>query len=161
VRHIQIGALLVALSIPGALAAQRNGATLMATATVLAPPATLRALARPEGAAGLEATAGTWRLSGRPGTPVGVAFTLPDTLVPARAAGGPPVPLAPRPGTARWRRPGDAAATRFDAQAGATAVLGGPDDPTVQLALAWTPRPREAAPRGLYLGTLVMTLAYY
>jgi hypothetical protein len=151
----------VALAIPGTLAAQRNGATLMATATVVAHPATIRALARPDGAAALETTAGAWRLSGRPGAPVGVAFILPDTLVPARAAGGPPVPLAPRRATARWRRPGDGAATRFDAEDGAMALLGGADDPTVQLALAWTPRPRVAAPRGYYLGTLVVTLAYY
>lgn len=160
-RHTYRSTLLVALAIPGSLAAQRHGATLMATATVVAHPSTIRALAQPAGAAARETAAGTWRLSGRPGAPVGVTFTLPDTLVPARAAGGPPLPLAARRATARWRRPDARGGGVFDAETGATAVLGGADDPSVQLALAWSPRPAAAAAPGWYLGTLVMTLAYY
>jgi hypothetical protein len=150
----------IALVFPGLLAAQGNAGTLFATATVVAHPARIQSLGRPQGAAGLEATAGSWRLSGRPGAPVGLSFTLPDTLTPARAEGGPPLALAPRRATARWQRPGHAA-VRFDAEAGATALIGGADDPTVRLALAWAPRAAEPVPPGWYLGTLVMTLAYY
>lgn len=158
VRHIQTRALLVALFIPGLLAAQRNAGTMIASATVIAHPARLSPLAQ---SAGRDGTAGAWRLSGRPGAPVGVTFTLPDTLTPARAAGGPPVPLGARRATARWQRPGDAAGHRFDAESGALAVIGDGDDASVRLALAWTPRPQQVPPRGHYLGELVMTLVYY
>jgi hypothetical protein len=151
----------VALCLPGALAAQRNGGTLMATATVMAPPAAVRALAPERGGAALEGTAGAWRLSGRPGAPVGVSFIVPETLAPALARGGSPLPLVRRSATAQWQRPGDAIATRFDARSGATALLGTADDPSVRLALAWTPRPAAPAPWGQYLGTVVMTLVYY
>lgn len=145
---------------PGVLAAQRNTATMLASATVIAHPARLSPLAR-SGAAALESTAGAWRLSGRPGAPVGVSFTLPDALTPARDAGGPAVPLGARRATARWQRPGDAAGHRFDAESGALAVIGDGDDASVRLALAWTPRAQPTLPRGPYLGELVMTLVYY
>jgi hypothetical protein len=53
VRHVQIGALLLALLVPGTVAAQRNAATMIASATVIAHPANLTPLAR-SGAAALE-----------------------------------------------------------------------------------------------------------
>jgi len=159
VRYIQT--VFVALVLPGVVAAQRNAATLIASATVVAHPAALRPAARPAGGAAREATAGAWRLSGRPGAPVGIAFALPDTLIPARAEGGPPLSVASRRATARWQRPGDRAARAFDAETGTTAQLGGADDPSVGLSLAWTPQPAAAVAPGWYLGTLVVTLAYY
>lgn len=151
----------VALCVPAALGAQRSAGTLMATATVMAPPATVRALAPERGRGARESAAGEWQLSGRPGAPVGISFHVPETLAPALAAGGPPLPLERRPARARWQRPGDPVATRFDARSGATALLGGPDDPSVRVALDWTPRPASHAPWGQYLGTVVMTLVYY
>ena len=154
----------LALALPAlspGLGAQRSAATLIASATVVTSPATMRALERRAGTAALESSAGAWRLSGRPGAPVGVAFTLPDTLVPAAAAGGPAVPLATARATARWQQPTAGSWHAFDAEGGTVAVIGGADDPSVRLALAWTPRPDAAAPRGYYLGAMELTLVYY
>jgi hypothetical protein len=145
-------------------AAQRHTATLVATATVVADPLTIRTAAPVRVALGAEAAPrltadsgpGTWQLRAPVGSAVLVAFDLPATLTDVyRPAVTVPVDFGRS--AARWRT-SDAAPRRFAPRAGTVATFGADAGMGLSLDLVGTPAP--AAPRSVYEGTVVLELTY-
>jgi len=166
-------ALLVGLlALPRLVRAQSSTASVSADAVVVTTGITLTSLrdlafgSVPKGAATTvapgAANAGAWQVVGNGNAFVSITLTLPSALTNVQAVPGVTMPLSFGNTSALWRRATNnpSGATAFNPQVGTTGRLGPPANPSLYIWIGGTVSPSAAQLPGIYVGTIIVSLAY-
>jgi len=163
--------LVVALGLPGRLAAQ-SGGTVSADAVVVTVGMTIATLQDlnfgtvikgvPATVLPTAATAGAWQVTGSANAFVIISFTLPTQLTNIQALPGSTMPISFSAVAAVWRRATNnpVGGTIFNPATGAVGRFGPAPNPTMYVWLGGTVNPALTAKPGIYQGNVIVSLIY-
>ena len=163
--------LVVALGLPGRLAAQ-SGGTVSADAVVVTVGMTIATLRDlnfgtvikgvPATVLPTAATAGAWQVTGSANAFVIISFTLPTQLTNIQALPGSTMPISFSAVSAVWQRATNnpVGGTIFNPATGAVGRFGPPPNPTMYVWLGGTVNPALTAKPGIYQGNVIVSLIY-
>jgi Domain of unknown function (DUF4402) len=108
------------------------------------------------------AGAGAWQIQGNKNADVSITFTLPTQLTNIQALPGSTMPISFGATSARWNRATNnvAGATAFDPRVGTNGRLGPNPTPFVYIWIGGTVTPAATAKPGVYVGTIIVSIAY-